>query len=240
MKELQEIYTSGIVASKEEFEYSKLKYEKAVGAFLLRGLSEEEVVDFIGNNLLMSLILILRLEPLDLSIGMSCYDETELYFNENDICKVLTKNHKSTQPNFKDIVDDFCRYVSHVLENCVYHDVANLPFFIKTPGKIIYFTDYETEYLEEYTYSEDLVFKEKYMLFYERVKRVFYKNILEILEGNLYGRYRGLFDMFSSNYEFRDACKEAGYDMLYTVNHTEDEKRRGIEAYIAKLDRQDE
>lgn len=212
---------------------SKLIYENMIRRSLLEELSDDQVMDFIGDNLFMSLVLISRFYNLELSIGTHDNKLSFLCFDAEDISKVINNDLKIDE-HVKAL---FCKCLSRPFNDYSYQRIFELPLSIDIDDDIsVSFIDCDVEhykYLEKWNCEENFAFKDKYEYFYERMAFIFSRNSKEIFDGNLNGKYVGLLDVLLMDTVLKDMCKKAGYNSINKSSYSKEMKEKMIEICIA-------
>lgn len=227
MANIQELYSEDIAATLSELNAAKLRHDEAIKKQLLFGLSEEKVVEFIGNNLLFCLVMIIANKHKGLIIGSNGYNSYELNVEADDIGNFLITEIPDDIYESIKYIDIFINFIESFFKSNDFFNITQLEQnFRATPNYIISLTDYENDYLEEFTYREDYLLLEKYIYFYNRIEEVFKKNIKIILEKNMTGEFVSIMETLKENYPFQNMLQEAKFPedkMHYGYKPTKDD-----------------
>ena len=240
MSDLLESYLNKIEVAKENIRITKMHYDDVVKNYLCNKLSDEKVVQFISDNVFMVLHAIACIKKDNYVIGCNGYDFTELYINESDILD--TFRDFLTKDLYKELdkeIDMIERVIETFYEKNGNYEVTNFTFGI-TPKKGFYicFTDYDTEYGDEWSYYENYIILKQYKYFYQRLETLMRKHIRKIVLDNINCISRGLFDLILQDYDFREIIAKHGFKddkSIYDPDLPMQDRAKMQNAYIQEI-----
>ena len=204
MPELQEQYRSIVDVAFREMKDAEARYHDAVRNYLCSKLTDKEVLEYIGDAFLYALMEVYAYNTSNYVICESGYDYGDVQIGFDEIIEIvedLASMHNLNTPELEQLKKILEIFYGEITA----YDVTNMSGGGMSAGNtFIDIADYETEYHDEWSYSENYEFNMQYKEFYGRVKQLLEKHFPSIVEDVMSGRYSGLVDIISVDYRISE------------------------------------
>lgn len=209
-----------LVVANKEIEDAKFRYDELVKDYLVHRLSDEEALEFIGDNILLAFMAIYAYRSNDYEIGINGCDE-EIHIGHTEIVNgVLAGIPVEVSKKMSDELDILDKLLETFFEDATMFEVTDKISGIPIENELIELAYYENKYHDYWTFSESYCFEGKYSYFFARLDKLFLDNAESIIQGLFSGDYTGLSDVI------RGDCRHVLNQMLQDPSSENQEKKQ--------------